>query len=507
MEYHLDQKTISQLSLAADTVKEQAVDADISLPDYCPDIERILSCTLIPEVNLANVSGDRLNVEGLSVVRVLYLDGDEGRIRSYEYQAPFSDNIAVKGTPENPSVYLDIKPEYLNCRALSPRKLSVHGAFSLGVKIAVAEEQPYCAYDGGELQTKCEKMTVSSLCGMCCETFSMQEDIPVGGKNEIASLLSHRLSARITEVKAIHNKIMLSAELKLELMYLSGLEKPEVECMSYSVPISRVIDCEGVDENAVIDSDLIVMSDDVRLQGDALDGSALISLDAKLCFNAECYKEQEIEVLKDAFSTETQAQVKKDAFSCSSDTVCRSFTEVGKADVSLDDEIGRVLDVHCEKLGVTHTLRDDAILLHAKMTVGILYENTENELRYVERDAEFGFSPDTGECTDILRLRAAVESLSYRLADSRKLELRAQICCRMTLCRRQTGEAVTAVSADDDAPEREPDGTLILYYSDGGEEVWDIAKRFCSRPADIIAENELEGDRTQCGMMLLIPTA
>ena len=49
MEYHLTKKTISRLRYAADTVTEQAVDVDLSLPDYCPDIEKILSCTLIPD--------------------------------------------------------------------------------------------------------------------------------------------------------------------------------------------------------------------------------------------------------------------------------------------------------------------------------------------------------------------------------------------------------------------------------------------------------------------------
>lgn len=507
MEYHLNKKSFSQLSYAADVVKEQAVDADISLPDYCPDIERILSCTLIPETDLVNVSGDRLNVEGSSRVRVLYLDSEGGTIRLYEYRVPFSESIALKGTPDAPAVYLDVKPEYLNCRALSPRKLSLHGAFSLGARIATAQEQAYYVSDDEDLQTKSEQMTVSALTGMCSETFAMQEDIPVSGKSEITSLLCYRLSARITEIKSIHHKIMLSAELKLELMYLSDPEKTEVGCMSYSVPLSRVIDCEGVDENAVIDSDLHVMSCEVRLADDALDGSSLVSMDAKLCFNAVCYSEQEIEVLKDVFSTERDAQITKEPFTCNSDTVCRSFTDVGKADISLDEEIGKILDVHCEKLSVTHMNKDDAILLRAKMTVGVFYENTENELRYVERDAEFDYQPDVGKCVEVLRLCATLDSLSYRLTDSRKLELRAQTDYRLTLCRRISCEAVTAVSAEDDAPKREPDGTLILYYTDGGDDVWDIAKRFYSRPADIIAENDLEDDIIEAGMMLMIPTA
>lgn len=508
MEYHLTKKTIPGLHYALDTAAEQPVDIDLTLPDYCPDIERILSCTLMPKIYMANVSGDRLNVEGASCVRVLYLDGERGCPRAYEYTAPFSESLPLKGDPADCAVFVDAKPEYLNCRALSPRKLSLHGAFSLRAKIADIADQEYFAYeDGGDLQVKSESVLASALCGVCGESFSVQEDIPVSAKSGIAALLSHRLSARLTELKAIRNKIMFSAELKLELMYLCDLESGEVECMSYSLPVSRVTDCEGVDEDAVIDGELNVMSYDVRLSDDALDGSALLSLDAKLCFNALCYEDREIEVLSDAFSTEKETQVRVMPFSCCAGTVCRTYTDVGKANVSVEEQIGKVLDVHCGRLLTSYNVTDDRVDLHVKMTVCILYENAEGEKRCVERDAEFSYQPDTEGCDTVVRLKASAESLSYRLADSSTLELRAELCYRLTMCRRMSCPSVTAVSADDDAPERERDSALILYYTDAGDSVWDISKRFSSRPEDIRAENGLEGDSVSGGMMLLIPTA
>lgn len=507
MEYHLTKKTISRLRYAADTVTEQAVDVDLSLPDYCPDIEKILSCTLIPEINMTNVSGDRLTIEGSSCVRVVYLDGDR-MIRVYEYRTPFSESLPIKGEAPDHVVYVDAKPEYLNCRALSPRKLSLHGAFSLSVRIAVRDDQPYYAYDDGdELQTKSDTLSVSTLCGMSSESFSVQEDISVSGKSDINTLISHRLSARITDRKAIQNKIMVNAELKLDLMYLSGVEEPELECMSYSLPISRVVDCEGVDENAVIDGELSVMSSDVHLSDDALDGSSVLSLDAKLCFNTLCYASCEIEVLSDAFSTEKDAQVQTEPFSCCSDILCRSFTDTGKATIGLEEEIGKILDVHCEKLTASCTAADDKVTITARMTVGIYFEDQEGETRYVERDAEFSYCPDTQGSTEVLRLRAAADSLSYRLKDSRNIEMRAEMCYRLTVCKRLSCAAVSSVSADDDAPKKTQDSTLILYYADDGDRVWDIAKRFCSRPADIIAENDLDGETIGAGMMLMIPTA
>ena len=507
MEYHLTKKSINTARCALDTAAEQAVDIDLTLPDYCPDVERILSCTLMPQIYMSNVSGDRLSVEGGANVRILYLDGERGCMRAYEYTQPFSQSLPLKGDVADCAVSVEAKPEYMNCRALSPRKLSLHGAFSLCAKVEESCETAYYTYeDGGDLQVKSESIAASSLCGLCTESFSVQEDVSVNAKSGISALLTHRLTSRITELKTIHNKIMLSADLKLELIYLCGVDKPETECMSYNIPISRVVDCEGASEDVVIDGALNVMSADVRLSDDTGDGSQLLLLDAKLCFSARCYEEREIAVLSDAYSVDSEVQAREEPFSCRCGVICRTYTDIGKTNVGVDDEIGRVIDIHCEKLNTSVIHNHDSVILNTKLCVGILYENSGGEIRCVERDAEFSYQPDTDGCEEIMRYTTAVDSLSYRLTDSSHMELRAELVYRLTMCSRKGCTALASVTADDDAPTREKNGALILYFTDSDDSVWDIAKRFRSRVQDVIAENDLEEDGVKGGMMLLIPT-
>ena len=508
MEYNLEKNCIGQLTSAFDTATEQPVDIELTLPDYCPDIERILCCKLIPKVYMTGVGADRLSIEGASCVRVMYVDGDRGCIRSYEYTQPFSESIPIGEIPSDCAVVTDAKPEYINCRALSPRKLSLHGAFSLRVKVCVKTDLCYYSDSSdGDLQLRKKRMEVSELSGLCTDSFTVQEEISAGAKAEISSILSHRLSAKITELKAVRGKIMLSAELKLELMYLSDIESCKTECMSYSLPVSRVIDCDGADESSVIDGRLDVMSSELRLGGDALDGSALLSLESKLSFCAMCYNEREIEIILDAFSTEREAQTRLAPFSCVCSVLALSFSEIGKAEISADNGISEIIDLHCERLTVTPAAAEGGAALRVRMRVSMMYRDTDGEIRCAERDAEFSFDPDTEgrECIDAVQ--AVPDSLSYRMTDSTTVELRAELCFRLTLSSRRSCSALTSVRADDDAPLRSAEGSLILYYTDGSDTVWDISKRFCSRPEDIIAENDLEGDTVEGGIMLLIPTA
>lgn len=506
MEYNLQKMQVPEAGWLLDTVAEEPVDADLTLPDYCPDIERILKCTMIPQIYMANISGDCLNIDGNTVIRVMYLDGGKGCLRSYEHTVPFSHSFPLKDSPDRCAIYADAKPEYINCRAQSPRKLSLHGAFSLYARVAVEKPLEYFAYDGDDLQVKTASPTVSSLSGLCCDIFTLTEDAPMNGKPEVSAVLSHRLTTRITELKAIRNKIMVTAEGRLELMYTSG-DTASPECMTYAFPISHIADCEGVEDGDLIDGRLDVMTCDLSVGDDALGGSSVLSLEMKLCFNAICRREREITLMEDAFSTECEVQPKVSPLTFCTKRECLRFTDVAKENLALDgDTFARVIDVHCERMQVSAAISGGAPLLSAKAQICVLYENAEGELKHLSRDVDFDYNPSVENCDSIENAAGCIESLSYRIIDERTIELRAEIAYRMTVCCQMTRTAVTAVSADDDAPHHQPDSALILYYADRGEQVWDISKRFCSRPADILAENELDSDTLPDSLMLLIPT-
>ena len=48
MDYMMDRGMLGLQEVIYDGCQEQAVDLDISLPDYCPDIQKILKCQVYP---------------------------------------------------------------------------------------------------------------------------------------------------------------------------------------------------------------------------------------------------------------------------------------------------------------------------------------------------------------------------------------------------------------------------------------------------------------------------
>lgn len=57
MEFNQENRSFCTPLAVLDTVAEQLADVDLTLPDYCPDIEKILKCTLTSQNSEQNPFG------------------------------------------------------------------------------------------------------------------------------------------------------------------------------------------------------------------------------------------------------------------------------------------------------------------------------------------------------------------------------------------------------------------------------------------------------------------
>ena len=507
MEYKLNKNTVYAAKYALDSVTEQPVDADVILPDYCPDIERILRCSLNPCVYSRNLSGGELSVEGEAAIRVLYIDSDRKNLRSFEYQVPWSAAIPLKSPAEHCAVSLKCKTEYINCRVLSPRKLSFHGAFSLYAKALCRQPVEFYGYDeDDDLQTKNEAADVSSLCSLCEDHFSYTEDIPLSDRPYVESILSSRVNVKLTEAKCMQGKLMLTAQGELEVMYLSDPDRDSPERLSYSFPVSRLVDCEGMEEDSVCDADLSVQSYDLSASRDALSDGSLLTLELKLCARVTGYKEERVGMITDAYSTDHAVELTKTPVTMPRSLSVEHFSRVEKYTLAVENEkIGEVLDVSVEAAAASVAAGDASPKIQTKLKVCLLLKNSDGEPFCLERSPEFELSPDVPmkEKAESVCIRA--DSVSYRIVDDQHIELRIELDCRIVTADMLRCSPVCEIQRSE-ASAREPDDSaLVLYYADRGESLWDIAKSYATRLCDLKEENSIEDDSITEPVMLLIP--
>ncbi|MBQ4129555.1 MAG: DUF3794 domain-containing protein [Ruminococcus sp.] len=509
MEYNLSKHSVGYLSSFLDTVNEQIVDADITLPDYCPDIEKILKCTLTQKVYTKKISGGQLTVDGCSTVRILYCDSIRHHVRCFEQSVPFTANFNLKSTPEQYIVMVDTKSEYVNCRALSPRKLVVHGAFSLYAKVLCKGVNEVYSFDEDcDLQVKHKNLLISDLNAICQEQFSVSEDINVSTQPPVEAMLSYEVFSNITELKSIHNKIMLNAELTLRALYISDLDKGTIEHLSYVFPINKIFDCDGVMDDTVNVVELEIMSSDLHIRNDNLNDGSLLALDVKMCFSEIGYNNKNVSIIDDAYSTNYLVEQNRTSLNCEANHNLKNFTHIVKSTVSLDSiKISKILDFYSEGVFLTPLIADNTLTLSGKTNICILLEDSDKVPNYIERSIELDYKPEINDSFDKANLLSSkVHSISYRLIDDNTIEIRLELKMRALLCETVNESPVTFVQAKEDSKIKSDDCSLILYFAEKGESLWEIAKMYKTKESLLITENSLDCEKLDTDKMILVPT-
>lgn len=507
MEFNQENRTFSTPVTVLDTVAEQLADVDLTLPDYCPDIEKILKCTLTPKIQSKSLSGGQLQIDGTCVVNVMYVESIKKTIRCCEQSVNFSQSFSVKETPDNPVIITKTKSEYINCRALSPRRLVMHGAFSLYAKVKLSSKTSiYSSKDSG-IESFKKKVSCTNLKSLCQEQFNVCEEVSVADKPSIESIVRSAIDVSLTDVKAVTGKLMINGEINLKLLYITDVESGEIGKIDYLLPFNQIIDCEGIDEKTINNVECDIISYDIRLKNDMLSEKPSIVVDIMLCVTEEGYVIDNEEIVVDSYSVFCASKPEFEQLSISNEVVPLSETQMEKISVKVDNgKIKKVLDIFTDGVSCEQLNSDNGLKAGGKINICILALNEESIPTIIERTCDYEHTFNTASDFNTLRnIHPHTSSISYRLADDNTIEVRCEL--KLCACAEKTERlrAVCGMELFEDKPIVADNCALTLYFAKQGESLWDIAKSHNTRLDLLLSENSAENITLDSSQMLLIP--
>lgn len=511
MDYILSKESCPVCEELLHQSSEQPVDLDFSLPDYCPDIERILKCRMTRSITSRNISGNRLDIDGVIVIRIYYLDSKKQAVRCCEHTSPFTCSFDLKNTVPDAIVRISTRNEYLNCRAVGPRRLDIHGAFTVTAVVLHKGEQDYCSdIQGGDIQQKKHTEQISVLKGIAQQQFTVSEVLDIGqGKQIPESILRYDLCFIMGESRAINDKLMLRGELQLKVLYVTDIETGMQDHMSFTVPVSQIIDVPGITENTENDIRVEILSSDVSLKSEYDEGSTLVSLEARLCTDVLAYENTEVSVIDDAYSTDFELQL-----GCKSVPVC---SIAGKTEMSQsvrgemntgDNIITRVTDIWCDGISSMTAAENGQLRIKGKLNCCILAVDPDQIPFCAEKTLDFSFESPLPENAGSITSSAeiTVPAVSFRITGDNTVEIKADMNIDGCIYSCSQVKCITSVQAfEDRRREKDRNAALTLYYADEGEKLWDIARMYCTSVEAIQTENQLSDEVIQARSMILIP--
>lgn len=505
MDLKVVNKAVAVCETLFDDFDERPVDCDFVLPDYCPDIAAVLKCTLKPVIQQKQLSGDRLLVDGQAVIRVMYLDEGRKCVRCCEFSQPFTSTFAVPSMGPGACVRATAKTDYVNCRATSPRRLDVHGAFTVKLKItAEGGHNIVTNAKGNGLYTRCTPVSYTVPAASAEKTFTVSEVLDLGaGKPPAETLIRAEAVPILTDCKLLANKAILKGDILLKNLYASDVSAGNMEQVRHEIPFSQIVDVDGLNDEWQCEVFLDILSSDIHISVNQNGESCLLSVSIKIAAQIQCYRSGAAEVVTDAYSALCPLKLETARLDTRHLTAVRRETSVLKETFELPpDGVSEIVDVWCEATPLVQRCEEGKAYIDGRLLISMLARDPGGAVAYYERPADFTLEFE--ERCDSMTADLHVMEVEYAILGG-KVELRLELDV-VRCCYADDGcMAVTALAADEGAAFPKEKAALKICYAGAGESIWDIAKCCRTSMEAVMEENGLSGEVLSENTMLLVP--
>lgn len=508
MELNLSKQAVNTSEVFYDAMTEQPLECDVLLPDYCPDIQKVLRCEVVLSLLSHAVNGENFSMDGMATAHVYYLDVN-GCLRHAEYKIPYTKTLELRAAPQHPAVVVNQNVDYFNCRAVSQRRLDMRGAVSIALKVSGQnEEQVLCAAQGMGVQLRHETVENTLILPPVTRQTRIYEEVALAhGKPAVGSVLRYHATAHASEWKLAGGKLVTKGEATVQILYQCQEDEKAIERMEYSLPVTQMIDLSGLDEECICHCWYEACGLEVVPKRDVDGENKLFSIELTVNAMAGASKRVTFEAASDSYSTDYECRqaIKQVPFLELLEQV--SETYMRKEALEMPCEIQSIVDLWCTTGLPTMRMEQDAAVVGGKLLIKLFACDTAGEIIYFEQVREFSerIALRKGCETVSFSPRIAVESVSYTVNSATQLEVRCGLRIEGELYNQHRRQVICDLSVDETRKKARRDNMLYLYYPDAQESVWEIAKRYNS-PAEVIRrENGLEENNAGAAAMLLIP--
>ena len=515
MEIRLTKENAVCVFDALDSEIMQAAEHDFILPDYCPDIFRVLKCAVLPDITSSGINGGRPTFDLAVTIRVIYRS-ESGGICCVEHSENFTRSAELSGDAVSPFVRITPVVQSVGCRVVDKRRLEVRGSINCRMRV--------------EAERSCELVSAAAGCGIqlrrqptlypakrltAAKRITVIEELELAeGKPSFGTILrcgvgisggaeSGAAGIGCVQTKLVQGKLVTKGEAAVQLLYLpkstGGVQNPET--MRFVIPFSQIIDIAGLDEDFDVTAEVEPSGCTITPKSE----NGLLECELILTVNIRAVKYKTAELVTDAYSTRCEINCEyAQGLAGAPGRKMRVGTAAKAVLGSPDGSVAQVYDVWSENVSVFSRFAESEEvggLVYGKLTFCMLGRLADGTVCYSEREATFEQTVElTASELNGAQTAAAVTGCSYTLGDDGSVQAKAELAVTVTSAAAGSGRLITAITPD---PERPKPGNgrcaVRICYSESGESLWDIAKKYSTEAAAIAEENP-EGSR-----VLIIP--
>lgn len=504
MDITLKKENYKVLHTVKDNSIEECVEADLALPEYMPEILRIIKSTAQPKVNSCKVVGERVTIDGECELRMIYT-AEDGCIYSFAQSRPFTRHCENNTFNEAVDVNCEVAVSYVNCRATSTKRAEIKAGIVIKINAFLEETEEIVSVDEPCIEKKCMPVRAMSLGCKKTRTFSMSDTAALSVP--CAFIISSRASAVCSEIKKISNKIMVKGDAVVEICYVNANDKSVTENIRHTFPINQILEFDGMEERLTGNVTLNVSAVDVMLKNEQDGVCSSFDIGLSIDASASMWEEKELVVINDAYAVGNCIDLKKQSmvFFKALDEIRETYIFRDSFQVS-GEGVSRVLGSTCDITNVVTKKQGDKLIASANLSLSVLIKDSSGSISNINKILDINYERAANfDDVDLFCLpKLDVFALDCAEKGSNSIDVRAEINVSASVFAKVFVDGVVDISESENKFVRNSNA-ITVYFPEKSESLWSIARKYNTTVSAIADENGLEGDTTENLKVVFIP--
>ena len=530
---------------------------DIVLPDYCDDINRIIRVDAKPVIKNKYANRDTARLNGIVAVSVVYISDPHKQLRTFTFSSDFDHSLDMSGLMSEHRLSVAMEIGEVNCRLLNPRKMTLRIEFGINVKSSEAKTNFGRAIGMGmssfedvdfnnlgslgdlnePIEREREAGGLSALNGVSahegiqveklkrvfeiCDTLCgdgearIEDNIAISGP-AASEIIYHDVCAVVEEVKAFDGKAAVKFTTEVKLLYSSIEDRNEYITITKSIAGTHIIDIDGLGEDYQCTAKAILSSFKSEIDLDEYGDNKIVNVDFTLQIDVSAYKNDETEVVVDAYATKFENSVHNEMVKISRFRGIYRDTQKIEDSIELEDALLSMEEV----MDIAGIIVTNSVTVGGENGAAVITSESSAELSIMVRGGgeireiqEIACSIPlksevktddriTDGSADVIGQITAVEAF----IDTGKLTVRATVTHEYAVFESEVCNMARALIIDPEIVKTgKKDVQMTIYYPNKTESLWSVAKRYDSQVSKIMKYNKLESSNISDRKILIIP--
>ena len=472
------QEELALQRFVGDVLSQAVVEGEIALPGGLREETNVLLSEAMAVLDQSRVEDGRVTADGKVTFHVLYTQGDPTRVSALEASAEFSHPMEMEAAREGMTAPVSLMVEHVEAAAQGGR---LHLMAILRAQARVLTDEPVSVVTGVRgmdgLMLKTETLSGCQTVAQGQQDVLIRDECDLGDVLQITDTLYATAIATVQDVMGGEDRVTVSGNIQLEVTHLSTMPQRPLVLTRHTIPFEETLSLPGEGGDALCVSvqvkDVAVLS-----QGGAEEGARTLRAEVLLGISAHATRQKDVCLLLDAYTTQG------DALTLEKQNVSRALShkqlhtaESGKMTLLLDGQppVRTPLRASIRPVMTDAARQNGKLTVEGMMEVTLLYMTDDTPVPQTWQSEEpfrMSFAADTAQ-PDSLTLTASNVDPSAITSD--RVEVKYILHLDDFDVQLGREPLVTRVSAQ---PADAPEPGILLYFSQPGESLWDIAKRY-----------------------------